>query len=409
MPDKVAILNQGYIPHYRLRFFELLAQRGGAEYVVFHGAPPSWTGVAAVKGPFAFAQRWVRNREIRIGTWTAIYQPIVREILTGGYDAVVLGHEVKYLSSLLLAVLARLRGIAVIYWGFGYYPKRGFSHHTDTHRGALAVASLVKDMLAKLADGYLAYTKIGAERLVAIGYPRDRIFVLQNTIDMTEQLRLHDAVQDRDPQAIRAALGLGADSVVYVYLGRLVEFKRVEWLIEAVRVIGREHRTTRAVEALIIGTGPVEQQLRELAADLPQVHFLGALPPDEEVACCLKVAAAVVIPGAVGLAVNHGFAHGRPMITGQNELHGPEIEYIVDGVNGLIVAGGAEEFAAALGNFADSAEQQAQLAAGALKAGDALRIEIMVEQFDNGVRMTLARRRRDAGRHKPAGVRPGAE
>lgn len=409
MPPKVAVLNQGYIPHYRLRFFELLAQSGGAEYVVFHGAPPSWTGVKAVEGPFAFPQRWVRNREIRLGPWTAIYQPVVREILYGGYDAVVLGHEVKYLSSLLLALLARLRGIAVIYWGFGYYPKRGFSHRTDTHRGALAAARLIKDAFARLADGYLAYTRSGAERLVAIGYPRERIFVLQNTIDMTEQLRLYDAVQARDPQAIRAKLGLRTDSVVLVYIGRLVEFKRVDWLIEAVRRIGRERRTARPVEALIIGAGPVEPQLRALAADVPEVHFLGALPPDEEVACCLKVAAAVVIPGAVGLAVNHGFAHGRPVITGRNELHGPEIEYVCDGENGLIVAGGAEEFAAALARFADSAQQQARLADGALEARAALRIETMVEQFDRGVRLTLARRRAAAGRNKPAGIRPGAE
>jgi hypothetical protein len=38
---RIAVLNQGYIPHYRRRFFELLAERGQAEYVVFHGAPPS--------------------------------------------------------------------------------------------------------------------------------------------------------------------------------------------------------------------------------------------------------------------------------------------------------------------------------------------------------------------------------
>ncbi len=408
MAGKIAILHQGYIPHYRVRFFELLAQRGHAEYVVFHGEPPSWTGVQAVAGPLAFPQRRVHNREIHLGPWTAIYQPVVREILGGGYDAIVLGHDVKFLSSLLLALLAKLRGIAVIYWGFGYYPKRGFSHGTNVRRSALAVASAVKDGLVRLSDGFLAYTRRGAERLAAIGYPRERIFELQNTIDMTGQLRLYDAVRDRDPQQIRAQLGLRPDSVVFVYLGRLVEFKRVDLLIEAVRRIAAQGRSARPVEALIIGGGPLEERLRAAAADLPQVHFLGELPPDERVAGCLKIAAAVVIPGAVGLAVNHGFAHGRPMITGRNELHGPEIEYVIDGENGLIVAGAAEEFAAALAAFANSAEQQANLAAGALKARAALRIETMVEQFDAGVCRTLARRRA-AGRCNAAGSRPGAD
>jgi glycosyltransferase involved in cell wall biosynthesis len=400
--DRIAVLNQGYIPHYRRRFFELLAEHGEADYVVFHGAPPSWVGVEAATGPFAFAQRWVENREIRIGPWTAIYQPVLREILGGGYDAVVLGADLKFVSSVLLAVLARLRGIAVLYWDFGYHPKRGFGHGTNANESVMAVARRIKNALARSSDGYLAYTNAGAERLAEIGYQRERIFVLQNTIDMTEQLRLHDAVQGQSPRDIRAKLGLQPDSVVFVYIGRLVEFKRVDLLIEAVRRIARDRNTAHPVEALIIGGGPLEQPLRDIAADVPGVHFLGALPAGEEVARCFKIAAAAVIPGAVGLAVNHAFAHGKPMITGANELHGPEIEYIVDGENGLVVRGGAEQFAAVLAQIADSPNEQARLAQGALKARQGLRMESMVEQFDTGVRATLERRRHGRGGKRAA-------
>ncbi len=394
MAGKVAILHQGYIPHYRQRFFELLARHGSAEYVVFHGDPPSWTGVAAATGPFAFPQRQIRNREIRIGPWTAIYQPVVREILGGGYDAVVLGHEIKFLSSLAIAALARLRGIALLYWGFGYAPKRGFSHTAKVRRRALALGGFIKDMMAKRADGYLVYTQRGADRLAEIGYPRERIFVLQNTIDMSDQLRLCEALREADTRQIRADFGLRPDSVVFVYIGRLVEFKRVDLLVEAVRRIARQGLSRHPVEALIIGGGPLEAALRELAADVPGVHFLGALPAGETVARALKASAAVIVPGAVGLAVNHGFAHGRPMITGNNEMHGPEIDYVENGVNGLIVEGGVDAFAAALAGFADNPALQARLAAGALRSRDGLRIETMVEQFDAGVRAALTARRR---------------
>src|SRR5271170_4280808 len=106
---KVAILNHGYLPHYRVRFYELLAERGAFDYVVFHGAPPSWVGIPELEGPFAFPQRRVDNHEFRIGPLTLIYQPVLREILFGGYDAIVITTESKFISKLLLAMLATFR------------------------------------------------------------------------------------------------------------------------------------------------------------------------------------------------------------------------------------------------------------------------------------------------------------
>ena len=101
---KVAILNHGYLPHYRVRFYELLAERG-FEYVVFHGAPPSWVGTPELKGPFAFPQRRVNNREFRVGLLTLVYQPVIWEIMTGGYDAVVITTESKFIANLALVAL----------------------------------------------------------------------------------------------------------------------------------------------------------------------------------------------------------------------------------------------------------------------------------------------------------------
>ena len=53
---------------------------------------------------------------------------------------------------------------------------------------------------------------------------------------------------------------------------------------------------------------------------------------------------AVVMPGKVGLAATHAFAHGVPVITREHGLHAPEVEYIESGRNGLIIAGNVEVF-----------------------------------------------------------------
>lgn len=390
---RAAVLNHGYIPHFRVRFYELLAQKTGAEYVVFHGKPPSWIGVKELPGPFAFPQRRVENREFRVGPMSLVYQPVVREILTGGYDAVVLTTESKFIANLLLALFGKACGIRVLFWGFGFNPVRGFRDSDKPHPLA-RLANIVKDAAVKyLADGYLAYTRAGRDKLLTTGFPADRAFVLQNTIDMTEQIRLHAEVAGDDDANIRRQFGLRPDSVVFVFIGRLVPFKRVDLLIDAVRRINGGHLASRPVEAVIIGSGPAEAELKAQAAGVPGVHFLGALPPNAEVARCLKVSAAVVIGGLVGLVVNHAFAHGRPVVTRESDGQSPELEYITDSENGMIVAGDVDAFVVALARFADSPAEQARLAAGALRAREALRLEVMAENFDAAVRTTLARGR----------------
>ncbi|HEX3882483.1 MAG TPA: glycosyltransferase family 4 protein [Stellaceae bacterium] len=392
MPPKVAILHHGYIPHYRVSFYEKLARAGQADYTVFHGAPPSWIGVPAAEGPFGFPNRWVENREFRVGPATAVYQPVLKEIFTGGYDAVVLSAEAKFIANAALAMFGPLRGLSVLYWGFGYHPQRGFRDSDAPRRRLVGGVNALKNRLTRRADGYLAYTRTGVEKLAAIGYPRDRAFVMHNTIDVSEQIALCDEVAGEDPAEIRRSLGLRPDSTVFTYIGRLVQFKRVDLLIEAVRKAnaGRD----KQIEALIVGGGPLEAELKAMAADMPEIHFLGTLPPDSRVARCLRVSAAVAIAGALGLLINHAFAHGRAVITRDNEAHGAEIEYLAQDRNGLIVPGDIDQFAATLARFADDPEWQARLSRGALQAREELRIENMVRRFDDAVCATVARRRR---------------
>jgi glycosyltransferase involved in cell wall biosynthesis len=392
MTAKVAIIHHGYIPHYRVPLFEMLARRGAADYTVFHGDPPSWIGVGAAEGPFDFPERRVANREFRIGPATAVYQPLVREILSGGYDAVVLSAEVKFVSNVALALLAPLRRIAVLYWGFGYHPQRGFRDSDEPHRGLFGGVNALKDGLTRMADGYLAYTATGVEKLAEIGYPRDRVFVMHNTIDVSEQCRLHDRVKAADEGEIRAEFGLRPDSTVFTFIGRLVQFKRVDLLIEAVRAANRDRAGKAPIEAVVIGTGPLEAELRAMAADVPQIHFTGQLPPDERVARILKVSSAVAITGALGLLINHAFAHGKPVITRDHEAHGAEIEYLAHEENGLLVPGDIAAYAETLCRFADSPDWQARLQEGAFRAREAMSLEAMADRFDTAIAATIARR-----------------
>ena len=316
---------------------------------------------------------------------------MIREILGGGYDVVVLGHEVKFLSNILLALLCKARGIPVLYWGLGYHIEGNFGFTSESKGWVDWLAARAKNGLTRLADGYLAYTKGGAERLAAIGFPPQRTFVLRNTIDMSAQCRIYETLKDADPQALRQAFGLQPDSVVLVYIGRLLEDKHVDELIEAVARINRQPDSKVAIEAVIVGSGPMKDALELQAGGDPAIKFLGPIFDDALIARYIKVAAAVVIPGRAGLAINHAIAQGRPIITRNHTVHGPELEYISNGHNGLIIDGDMNTFVATLVRFVASPDWQRQLSDGALRSRDGLRLEHMVQQFDDAVKAIFAR------------------
>jgi glycosyltransferase involved in cell wall biosynthesis len=178
---------------------------------------------------------------------------------------------------------------------------------------------------------------------------------------------------------------------VLLYVGRIYREKRVEELLELGRQLAARSDLP-PVEIAVLGEGPELARMRELAADMPGVHFAGGVYDDAEVARWLRVASAVTIPGAVGLAANHALAHGVPLLTRESDRHGPELEYLEDDRNALIVPGSLEEFVGAVAAFVSSPEDQSRLAAGALDSREQLGLDHMVSAFDGGVRRALEKR-----------------
>ena len=386
---RVAILQQGFVPRYRVRFFERLHELSTIEYVVFHGPAPPGTGHVAEAGPFAFPNASTDTRHRRVPGAVLMYQPIVRELMRGRWDGIVVAPNIRLLSNLALIPLFMARGRAVIVWGHGYEKEED---HGPAVTAFLWAMARLKAWLARSVDGYLleTYTARGAASLAAIGVAPERVHAVRNTLDMSEQIALHGRLSSADPEEIRDQLGLRRDSAVLLCVGRIYREKRVDELVETIRLI-RAAGAEVPVEAVVIGEGPELARIKAEAEGLAGVHFLGAVYDQETVARYLRVASAMVVPGAVGLVVNHAFAHGVPMITRESRLHGPEVDYIEPGVNGLIVPGGLDQLAAAIADLVASPESRAALAEGALRTRSELSLDEMVRAFDRGVAASLGR------------------
>lgn len=382
------MVKDSFVATYRVRLFELLGESVANEYVVFHGAPPSGSAHRAAEGSFRFRDVAVPNRELRLPGGSLIWQPLVSRILDGGFDAAVLGAEMRLLANVAVFVRLKRRGVPVLLWGQGV--------EKDAEAGALSgvvkrASESIKRRAARLADGYLVYTANGKQALVDAGVEADRVFVLGNTIDVEAEAQLRRSLDRADEVGLRDELGLSAEAAVLLFVGRVYPEKRADELIRAVSAVRSARRVERPVDAVVIGDGPALPEVRRAAEGLPGVHLLGEIRDPLLVAKYMRVSSALVIPGKVGLAVNHAFAHGLPVITRAGGWHAPEVEYLVDGDNGVIVDSSSGSLVGAIERIVEDDEWRDRLSAGALRASAGLGLEAMAIRFDGGVTATLAR------------------
>jgi glycosyltransferase involved in cell wall biosynthesis len=275
----------------------------------------------------------------------------------------------------------------VLLWGFGknHDIDAGRRSWLDARFGRLVVFG--QHCMIRAATDFMAYTESGAKHAAASGMPLERISVLNNTIDISEEVAAHTRAQTLDRTALRRELGLSANAVVLLYVGRLTPGKHVDRLVEAARQV---RSTGLPVEVVIVGGGPEEARLTALAGGQGWCRFLGPIHATEPLSRVFRASDALVIPGYVGLAVNHAFAHGLPVITCSSPVHSPEIDYVRPEYNGLILPA-QEGLAEGLRRFAEQSELRRRLANGALETRGKLDLQHMVDAFDGGVARALAR------------------
>lgn len=193
----------------------------------------------------------------------------------------------------------------------------------------------------KCVDLYLVPSAFARSRFVLAGWPESRLVVKYNT------------VRDR-------AAGSAASRSGFVCLSRLTSEKGVDVLLEAWRRAGAARRERLTV----VGSGPLEAELRAAARDLPNVELLGHVSPARAAELVAR-ARALVLPSrwyeVFPRAIVEAYAAGTPVVASRL---GSMIELVDDDVTGLLAApGSADELAAALDRLADEARSAPMSAA----------------------------------------------
>ena len=90
-------------------------------------------------------------------------------------------------------------------------------------------------------------------------------------------------------------------------------------------------------------------------------------------------------PGSIGLGVLDAFQHSAPPVVVRNQFHSPEIAYLQDGSNGLLVGENPEALAEGICKLAADHTLYRRLQAGCKKTASQITMDAMVERFAGGV------------------------
>lgn len=361
MSREVSIV-QELLPQYRVPFFEGLRAdlaEDGIRLRLLHGS--SGPGTKGDERALPWAEH-LRAREIRLpGGRSALWQSAHRATRTS--DLVVIEHAGRHLS--IWPLLSRAAG--------GRPPRMAFwGHGTDVRTDRRNSASeAIKRWASRRAHWWFAYTEGSADRVAAHRFPRERITVVNNTVEVHH---LADE-PERDPTTC-------------AYVGGLFDLKRIPFLLEAGACLADSVPGFRLV---VLGGGPDSQLVERAARTAPWLDFRGPTFDDEK-ALTLASSALTLMPGVVGLAIVDTFAYGCPIVTTDHPFHSPEIEYLRDGVNGVMLPRDTTPagYAEAVAGLLQAPERLARLREAGTESAQELTMARMVQRFADGIRLALA-------------------
>ena len=378
-PAEVVILYKS-LPHYRVPLYELMREQLAQSNVSLRlivGQPNAIESTKNDTGKIAWAEL-VQNRQLPARGQALLWQPVLRSVRHA--DLVVVEQASKLIVNNLFAVWRRFGGPQLALWG------HGINRNTASRSAA---GEWWKRIMLRQSDWFFAYTSGVAEDVIAMGVPLGQVTDLHNAIDTRQLSGFRDAVADDQSAKTRSDLGLG-DGPVGLYVGSLYKEKALPSLVQ----IGEQIRSILPeFELLIVGDGEERQALKSLARSRPWLHILGTLFAEElaQVAC---VASLMMIPGAVGLVVLDAGALRLPIITSDRPDHGPEIDYVTDGVNGLICPVDETSAAAIISELLRDPNRLARMTAASRKLADETTIENMASRFTQGILDCLAQESR---------------
>lgn len=205
------------------------------------------------------------------------------------------------------------------FWCHGWYGKETWGE------------SMIKKAVYGCADCIFTYGEYAKKLMVDIGFDKEKIHPIHNSLDYMTQLSLRQQMTSQDIYSKH----FGNNYPVLLFIGRLTEIKRLDLLLEAMSMLRDKGELYNLI---LVGDGTVKEQLVQLTKQKKLVYcvwFYGACYNESQNAKLVYNADLCVSPGNVGLTAMHSMMFGTPVISHNClKLQMPEVEAIKPDVTG---------------------------------------------------------------------------
>lgn len=322
-PKQVLIAQLNSIRSYRVRFYELLEERRPRtwEFRAVHDCDkeratrlfPMYIDPISFKFPILDVRTYFLSRKRSDRVWQTFFWEARK------YDMVITDTYVGNLTYALVNIW-RLFGVKRGYWGH----TENFTAMPSEMTPVKRLAESIKPYLIRCADVFFAYTPSEKARLVATGFPEDRIVVLNNTIDTLQERRAYLQLKGQR-QELKAKHRADGREVI-LYLGRLMDIKRLDLLFGGFQKLYEKRPSALLILA---GGGPGLPQAKEFAERLGSQAVRVYGPVDEPTAQdLLTISDVFCLPGQIGLAPLRALCFDLPIVAVRVSYHAPEVEYL---------------------------------------------------------------------------------
>jgi L-malate glycosyltransferase len=358
-----------FLPEYRVDFYQHLKKKLLENDIELHLIYGKYGKIDALRGNEVQIEwaHYIPNRRLSLGRSETIWQPCLKHLK--GKDLVIVQQENRLLLNYYLMLARHFSKFRLGIWG----------HVINMQNDPQSRGNRFRLFFIGKCDWWFGYTRSAKDFLVRNNFPENRITVVQNAIDTHALKKCYAEITNAEADELKKQLGITGNNVG-IYCGAMYPDKDIDFILETCHLVRKE---IPDFHMLFVGTGIEAAKVKKATECADWIHYIGPKYGRDRV-IYFRISAIQIMPRLVGLCILDSFAMETPLITTEHPFHGPEIDYLENGINGIMTKDDIIEYSKVIVELFVTRKFMELIEKGKL-ASEKYTVENMAENFKNGI------------------------